>query len=255
MTQRLRQNQGGYFGERIDIHSVLKDCVELARRHGWRIDEVPARPDLKLHFLRRPAKNPSRNVHISTGVHGDEPAGPLAVKRLLEENDWPEDTSLWICPCINPRGIANNTRENPDGIDLNRDYLHLESPEVRAHAEWIERQARFDLALCLHEDWESQGFYIYELMPKGSEALARRIVNAVAKVCVIDRSTEIDARTAEGGVVTGYPDPATRPRWPEAVYFFNRYATHSCTLEAPSDFPLQTRVEALTVGVRAALSK
>lgn len=255
MTMRLGNNKDGYFGERIDAGAILDDSVQLAQRHGWQVDTFVARPDLELIGLRRSAASPKANVYISAGVHGDEPAGPLAVRQLLATNDWPDDINLWICPCINPEGMANNTRENADGIDLNRDYRHLETPEVRAHVTWIERQPRFDLVLCLHEDWEAHGFYIYELKPNGTEALARRIVDAVANVCVIDNSTIIDERTAEAGIVTGYPDPATRPRWPEAVYFFNRHKTHTCTLEAPSDFPLQTRVDALTTGVRAALSR
>lgn len=253
MTHRLGNNHGGYLGERIDVWTTLDECVALAKRHGWQIDELSVRPNLKLIGLRRAAGGSSRNISISAGVHGDEPAGPLAVRALLKKNDWPVDANLWICPCLNPVGMANNTRENEDGVDLNRDYRHLETPEVRAHTEWIERQPPFDLALCLHEDWEAHGFYIYELMPNTSEPLARRIIDAVATVCPIDHSTEIDERTTEGGVVTGYPDPATRPRWPEAIYYYNKHKTHSCTLEAPSDFPLQTRVDALEAGVRSAL--
>ena len=28
---------------------------------------------------------------------------------------------------------------------------------------WLARQPNFDLAVCVHEDWESVGFYLYEL--------------------------------------------------------------------------------------------
>ncbi len=99
-------------------------------------------------------------VYISTGIHGDEPAGPLAALQLLQEDCWPKDAALWMCPCLNPTGFPLNRRENAQGIDLNRDYRHLETAEVQAHTSWLQRQPAFDLTLCLHEDWESRGFYI-----------------------------------------------------------------------------------------------
>jgi hypothetical protein len=40
-------------------------------------------------------------------------------------------------------------------------------------------------------------------------------------------------------------DPRTRPDWPEAFYLLTYQTRLSCTLEAPSDFPLPVRVEAL----------
>jgi hypothetical protein len=74
-----------------------------------------------------------------------------------------------------------NRRENAAGIDLNRDYRHLQSPEVRAHVDWLQRQPRFDVALCLHEDWESNGFYVYELNPDNRPSFAEKILEAAAK--------------------------------------------------------------------------
>jgi hypothetical protein len=41
--------------------------------------------------------------------------------------------------------------------------------------------------------------------------------------------------------------------WPEAFYLWQRRRGHSITLEAPSDFPLIVRVEALEAAVTTAL--
>ena len=114
---------------------------------------------------RRGTPSARIRVYISAGIHGDEPAGPLAALQLLQEDCWPGDAALWMCPCLNPTGFPLNRRENAQGIDLNRDYRHLETAEVRAHIDWLQRQPSFDLTLCLHEDWESHGFYIYEVNP------------------------------------------------------------------------------------------
>ena len=64
--------------------------------------------------------------------------------------------------------------------------------------------------MCLHEDWESHGFYIYELNPDGHAPLGEKIVAAVARVCPIDLSPEIEGREARGGVIRPSLDPAVR---------------------------------------------
>ena len=58
---------------------------------------------------------------------------------------WPDDAEIWLCPCLNPTGFPRNTRENAGGVDLNRDYKHRRSAEVRAHIAWLQRQPNFDL--------------------------------------------------------------------------------------------------------------
>ena len=77
--------------------------------------------------------------HGVVGGHGDEPAGPLALKQLLEDNQWPQ-AHLTLIPVLNPGGLAQNRRENEEGIDINRDYRHFRSPEARAHVSWLEAQ-------------------------------------------------------------------------------------------------------------------
>jgi predicted deacylase len=204
--------------------------------------------------LRRPVPSPRRRVYISTGIHGDEPAGPLAALQLVRENPWPGDAALWLCPCLNPSGFPLNRRENSAGIDLNRDYRHLQSAEAGAHVEWLGRQPEFDLALCLHEDWESRGFYLYELNPDRRPAPAESIIASVAAVCPVDPSPVIEGRPAQNGIIRPAGDPMDRPRWPEAIYLIGHNKTRLCyTFEAPSDFPLPVRVAALVAAVRAAL--
>ena len=212
---------------------------------------------LALHrrHLSPRTRTPHSAFIFRTGIHGDEPAGPLAGLRLLQENKWPANAELWFCPCLNPVGFVLNRRENADGKDLNRDYRHLETAEVRAHIAWLERQPRFDLYLCLHEDWESHGFYLYEQNPDGKPSLAETIVDAVQKVCPIDPSEMIEDRPAKNGIIRPNLDPRTRPQWAEAFYLIVNKSRQGYTLEAPSDFPLPARVNALVAGINAALEK
>ena len=257
-VQRLGKNIGGYFGEKIEIDAVLKDCIGTAGEHGWSVERVPCGPKLSLLALtRHPALDtgPAQKIYISTGIHGDEPAGPLAVRQLLKENLWPKEISLSILPCLNPGGFALHRRENADGLDLNRQYLEPTADETRAHIAWLERQPKFDLCLCLHEDWESEGFYVYELNPENRPSLAERIVEAIGEVCPVDSSEIIEGRAAKNGIIRPNLDPRTRPQWPESFYLLTHKTSLSYTFEAPSDFLLATRVSALVVGVRAAVQK
>jgi murein peptide amidase A len=246
-VQRLGQNIGGYRGDTIDIHRVLQQIEQAVAGKNWVRD---------VDFLawRRPSSHARVHVYISTGIHGDEPAGPLAALHLLQEDRWPDDAAIWLCPCLNPTGFPINRRESAVGLDLNRDYRHLQSPEVRAHVDWLQRQPRFDVSLCLHEDWESNGFYIYELNPDQRPSLAEKILEAVAQVCPVDTSPLIENWPAQNGVIRPQFNPEDRPQWPEAIYLITHKTRQSYTLEAPSDFPLPARVAALAAAVRAVLA-
>ncbi len=256
--EKLGKNHGGYHGETIDIRAVLRDVETAAQQHGWAIEPFGHQGEFNLLALHRPSSldsRPSSRIYLSTGIHGDEPAGPLATLGLLQENKWPSNAELWLCPCLNPVGFTLNRRENADGKDLNRDYRHLETAEVRAHSAWLERQPQFNLGLCLHEDWESHGFYVYELNPDNRPSLAEAIIAEVAKVCPIDLSEIIEERPAKNGIIAPNLDPLTRPQWAEAFYLIVNKTRVSYTLEAPSDFPLPARIAALTTGVNAVLEK
>ena len=256
--QRLGKNTGGYFGETIDIRAVLREVEAAGQQHGWTSEIFHDDNEFKFLALKRGAvvrcQKPEVSVCISAGIHGDEPAGPMAVLKLIQDNRWPSNAEIFLLPCLNPVGFLLNTRENADGVDLNRDYRNPTAAEIRAHIAWLERQPKFDLYLCLHEDWESHGFYLYEQNPDGKPSLAGKIIEAVQKVCPIDESENIEGREAHGGIVRPKILPQERPDWPEAFYLITHNSRQGYTLEAPSDFPMTTRVNALVAGVNAALA-
>ena len=251
--QRLGKNIGKYFGEGIDIKRVMADVERVAGEHGWDAEVFLKADSLELLGLTRKVEKASNSIYISAGIHGDEPAGPLAMLRLLQENRWPEGADVWLCPCLNPTGFSLNTRENAQGVDLNRQYHKPEAAESRAHVAWFERQPQFDVSICLHEDWESNGFYVYELNLDARPSLAEAITRRVAKVCPIDMSSVIEERDAANGIIRPSVDPRSRPDWPEAFYLTTNKTRLSYTLEAPSDFQMETRVAALVAGVRAVM--
>ena len=255
--KRLGKNLAGYHGETIDIRAVMQEIKTAAEKYGWQRELFYKTGGLDLLALHRAPRITSHvsHLYISTGIHGDEPAGPLAALRLLQENQWPDNAELWLLPCLNPTGFMLNSRENDGRKDLNRDYRHCETGEVSAHVRWLERQPYFDATFCLHEDWEAHGFYLYELNPDQRPSPARKMISAAAKVCPIDLSPEIEGRPANEGLINPNLDPASRPQWPEAFWLLQNKTRQSYTLEAPSDFPLPLRVDALVAAVKTALDE
>src|SRR5439155_419919 len=54
-------------------------------------------------------------------IHGNECAG-LAIVRALERLSTPSGLDLWVIENLNPDGYAADTRQNADGVDLNRNF-------------------------------------------------------------------------------------------------------------------------------------
>lgn len=254
-VKRLGLNQGRYQGEGIDIAEYLREFHAAASARGWSSECFAVIDGFALYGYRRITANSQRTIYLSTGIHGDEPAGPVAMRRLVEEDQWPVQTDLILCPCINPTGFVHNTRENKDGIDLNRDYRHLASAEVRGHTAWLQSLPKFDLNLVLHEDWEAEGFYVYEVNWDNLPSPAERILTAVREMCPIQPNGKVDNLwDCVDGVIRPQMRPEDRPLWAEAIYLIVHKSRLGLTLEAPSDFPLPFRAEAHVRAVRAALT-
>jgi protein MpaA len=54
-------------------------------------------------------------------IHGTEPAG-LAVIARLRRMPLAPGVHLWLVPTVNPDGLAAGTRQNAQGVDLNRNW-------------------------------------------------------------------------------------------------------------------------------------
>jgi hypothetical protein len=209
-----------------------------------------------LGMIRPASVAPSQAPHIylSAGTHGDEPAGPQAMLELLKNDRLPRNYNYSICPLLNPAGLALGTRENPGGIDLNRDYRDSISREVRSHTRWIEhRITQLDCAIHLHEDWESQGFYLYELNITGLPSYSAQILAATEKFLPIETAQCIDGHLANEGIIKPTILPELAEGQPEAVYLQEKFGGLNYTLEAPSALDFRKRVNALKAAVEVTL--
>jgi len=200
--------------------------------------------------------NGGRSVYLSAGIHGDEPAGPLALLELLRGGAFGDDGQWALCPVLNPTGLAAGTRDNAGGIDLNRDYRRHRSAETRAHAAWLLARPAPDLFLSLHEDWETSGFYFYEIHLGADEPrLARAILAAVSPWLPPEPNPVIDDHQVREPGWIDHPADADLPNhWPEAIFLAKNACPLSFTFESPSRAPLARRVAAHVAAVRACLA-
>lgn len=197
-----------------------------------------------------------RHIYLSAGIHGDEPAGPLALLRMMEKGDFGQDIRWSICPALNPTGLAAGTRDNASGIDLNRDYLKRGTPEVEAHAAWLETRDAPELFLSLHEDWETSGFYFYEINQcEDDPARSASILEAVAPWFPPEPETMVDDHEVrEPGWIFHSTEPDLPDGWPEAIFMAKqRRCMLSFTFETPSQGALEDRVAAHCAAVQAAM--
>ena len=274
---RVGPNEEGYFGESIDIDAVQHEIANVAAALGWEKVLFLDEPGRQLAAYRRPGSEPLGSIYLSAGIHGDEPAAPLAILQLLWEHQWPANWSIYLCPCLNPDGFRGNARMNAEGIDLNRDYFRTRSREIAAHIAWLEKQPRFSATISLHEDWEAVGFYAYQLGSLSLDQVMRRIFDAAAPICAVDHSPLIDHLPADHGMLDlafhslqaneklidafaegearTIPATALESVWSEPVYLINRKTPISYTLETPSAFPLDIRIATLVQVVKAILKE
>ncbi|MFM2220904.1 MAG: hypothetical protein RLZZ553_652 [Verrucomicrobiota bacterium] len=241
--------------DRIDLPQLFVDMDKLFADRGFEREEIAMTGAGPIRAWSRFSGEDDPTVYLSAGMHGDEPAGPLAVIQFWQDLDV-SDVNWLVCPLLNPTGFLAATRDNAQQIDLNRDYLQRHSLEVRAHAQWLEQQKVPDLFLSLHEDWETDGFYFYEIsLGEDRPQRALELLHAVSAVCPIEANAIIDDHVVRApGWIHHEPQADFPESWPEAIFLAKRGCPLSFTFETPScALPLTQRIAAHGAAIREAL--
>jgi hypothetical protein len=63
--QRLGKNQGGYFGEQINVHNVMRDIESLAQQSNWATETFHAAGEFKWLALKRSTRGTPASAFIS----------------------------------------------------------------------------------------------------------------------------------------------------------------------------------------------
>lgn len=91
---------------------------------SYSIGNLPSGTRISIHMEVFRSNLPGPHVLIIGGVHGDEVNGVEIVRRLLEKNIFQDLLigSVITVPLLNVHGFINNTRDVPDGKDVNRSF-------------------------------------------------------------------------------------------------------------------------------------
>ncbi|MEM9478938.1 MAG: M14 family metallocarboxypeptidase [Verrucomicrobiota bacterium] len=239
-----------------DVEELQRRWFDVASRVGWKIAPFAKEGEAVIYALTSPGwtNEGEWDVYFCAGVHGDEPAAMWGLLEWAEENvEAMKSLSGLIVPCLNPRGIAANTRVDGTGRDMNR-VFHDDRESVICEWKQLVGEARFRLALTLHEDYDAQGCYLYEIVgQKGF--IGEQILAASAEFLPTDTRAEIDDSEASGGIIRGELDPEMFKEMgtPEAVYLHFHHADQTLTFETPSEHSLFRRVRAHVAAISGAL--
>jgi protein MpaA len=244
----LREKQTGLraTGHRShDYTFLIRRWRAVAKTARLRMKEFVRAGDIPLFQISTGALTAENGIYISAGIHGDESAASEALitwaeRHLAELRSLP----LLLFPCLNPWGLVNNCRFDANGVDLNRAF-HLETSPVIVALKHAITPFRFALALSLHEDFDGQGLYLYEVRrekPFWGEAL----LEAARPIIPIEGRTTIDGRKAVAGLIRRRFDLKRFAKigYPEGIWLHLHHARRCLTLETPSEFAIEQRVAA-----------
>ncbi len=203
----------------------------------------------------------AREVVVTAGFHGEEPAGPLTLlEHFGEAADFARrhGVALRVFPCVNPSGFEGGHRYNASGEHPNNDFLryetepgvireevqegetfvawhpHRQGPkETQALHNELARHPPPQGALDLHQDaWvQARCFYAYHF---GDPAPWRRLVReslAHAKVA-IHLSVHNQLRTDRSGLIVHHDGSISD-------WFHRRGVPHVAVLETTTRTPLE----------------
>jgi murein peptide amidase A len=185
-------------------------------------------------------------------VHGDEPAGSIALERLL--TDLVDNPSLAtgyelvFYPLCNPTGYEDGTRHNRAGFDLNRQFWRDSTqPEVRILEHEL-RSQHFSGLIALHSDDTCEGSYGYSHGRELDDALLRPALAAAERVLARDGRTTIDGFAACEGVISDCFHGILSPPPDRTPHPFN------LIFETPAHAPLEQQVAANVAALEAILA-
>lgn len=222
-----------------EIMRRWKALQKAAGLHATTLANVEGHAVIALETTAAKAGEPA--IYLSTGVHGDEPASMWGLLLWAEKNIAQlQRDSFLLLPLLNPIGMSLNTRLDHRGLDINRRFHLSDDPLSTAWQTWIKGRAMI-AGICLHEDYDAQGCYVYELSHR-RQTMGREILARCAKPIATDPRRRIDGQRATGGLIRRKKMPTHLPGMPEAIELHLRGCPLTFTFETPSEFSLDDRV-------------
>lgn len=234
-----------------DYRALMGRWRALATRLKVKFHTLTQVQDLKIHWLET-GKSKGPAVYLSSGVHGDEAAAAWGLLIWAEENEaMLRERPFVIMPCLNPIGLRGNTRADHRGLDINRRF-HIEDDEIIGPWRRVMQGRALQIGLCLHEDYDGQGCYVYEL--SGYPVAVSHEIMAGMRTILPEPRTNVDGSRAVKGVIRRKKLPKNLPGLPEAIILNQFGCSLTLTFETPSEFGFDLRVRSQVEFVNAVLS-
>ena len=190
-------------------------------------------------------------IGLFGAIHGDEPAGALALAKFLRElahePDLAENFHLHVYPLCNPTGFEDSTRHSRRGRDLNREFWQA---SLEAEVQVLEHELRtkqFHGIIQLHADDTSEGIYGFVRGHTLTENLLRPALSEAGKILPRNVNATIDGFGARDGIIyEHYEGVLAAPAQMEPLPF-------EIIFETPQHAPLALQVEALVIAIRTIL--
>lgn len=228
-----------------DYRHLVERWRAVARKAGVPLRSLGRADGFEHFYLRTPALTQTGGIYFSAGIHGDEPASTEALITWAEQQGRKlRKLPLLLLPCLNAWGLVQNIRMNMQGVDLNRAFHRTDLPVLEA-VKRVVAGHQFDAAVMLHEDYDGQGVYLYEVQhvqPYWGEDMLK----AALPYLPTDPRERIDGRKATNGIHRRRVDKRRFARigHPEAIWLHLEHSARTFTVETPSEFALEQRVAA-----------
>ncbi len=86
------------------------------------LKKIETKQKRKIELLEMPSTSKEKTVLIIGVFHGDEPQGEFLIRKFMETKKDSCKNRTLIIPCLNPDGKILGTRQNSNGVDLNRNF-------------------------------------------------------------------------------------------------------------------------------------
>jgi protein MpaA len=235
-----------------DFRFLNKRWQSLARKARLNRLVYSTAEEFELLCFKSPALKSSAGIYLSAGIHGDEPASTEGLYQWADlHRSILREIPVMIFPCLNPWGLLHNRRTDSEGRDLNRCY-HLDNiPRIQAQKE-VMRAYKFRLAMCLHEDYDAQGVYLYEIRKK-LKTFGQELLAAAGYHVPIDARRTIEGRRAAQGWIARKINLKKFPLLAESIYLACNHSERTITAETPSEYDLGPRIEAQIAMIQRAI--
>ena len=225
----------------MNYKNYVDRLISACKDRKWKIHRKKLNMDYNFLSIRI-NEGAEKSVCFSAGIHGDEPAGPEAMLKFIENSEVPEDVFVMLFPVVNPWGFDKKVRTNILRQDINRRFCDKVLIGEAKIAYGLLNKYPVNLFCSMHEWCGEKEFYMY-----ASDKSKKRKLLSIPKMAgerfdIFDKR-KINDEVVESGIIwhpdEGYDNIRSKCTLENKMY---EDQVHYICLETPSRADLQDRV-------------